>query len=146
MIIFLYIVYFAGEYSAAALFEYLMSASCPLQRLILSSADVDDFECGKFVAAVKKNLSLRELDISSNKIGGAENLNTVMPDIVTGGEAIADLLRYEQCRLTKLKLDWNMLRLQGAVEVARSLAVNETLVYLDLSYNAFSTDGQHSLQ
>ena len=33
-----------------------------------------------------------------------QNLNTVMPDLVTGGEALADLLRSEGCVLKSLKL------------------------------------------
>lgn len=130
-----------GPVAAKALFDYLVLPTCPLERLLLNSADVDDFECGRFIEAVKQNRSLRELDLSSNKIGTAENLNTVMPDIVTGGEAIADLLRDPQCRLSKLNLAWNMIRLGGAIDMAQSLAVNETLTYLDLSYNSLSTEG-----
>jgi len=42
--------------------------------------------------------------LSENLIGSAENLNTVMPDLVTGGEAIADLLQSEGCVLQSLKL------------------------------------------
>ena len=48
----------------------------------------------------------RELDLSSNKIGCDENLNSVMPDLVTGGEAIADLLRHPTCHIETLKLAW----------------------------------------
>jgi len=84
-----------GPVSAACLFEYLISPTCPLERLILKSADVDDFECGlfhdkivlflgflnlcfveNFVKAISENRSLIELDLSSNLIGKAENLNT----------------------------------------------------------------------
>lgn len=36
-----------GPISAACLFDYLVSPKCPLERLILKSADVDDFECGQ---------------------------------------------------------------------------------------------------
>ncbi len=61
-----------------------VSPTCPLERLILRNADVDDFECERFVEAIKNNKSLVELDLSNNKIGSAENLNTVMPDLVTG--------------------------------------------------------------
>jgi Ran GTPase-activating protein (RanGAP) involved in mRNA processing and transport len=73
-----------GPVSAKALNEYLISPTCPLERLILRSADVDDFECERFVEAIKQNRSLVELDLSNNKIGQQENLNTVMPDLVTG--------------------------------------------------------------
>lgn len=64
--------------------------------------------------ALKCNKNLKELDLSNNKIGSAESLNTVMPDIVTGGEALADLLKMEACSLQTLKLSWNMIRLEGA--------------------------------
>jgi hypothetical protein len=130
-----------GPVAAKALFDFLLLPRCPLERLLLNSADVDDFECGRFIEAVKQNRSLRELDLSSNKIGTAETLNTVMPDVVTGGEAIADLLRDPQCRLSKLNLAWNMIRLGGAVDLAQSLAVNDTLTHLDLSFNSLSTEG-----
>lgn len=134
-----------GPVSARALFEYLQSDSCPLERLILRSADVDDYECKKFIEAIKLNNSLRELDLSNNKIGAAENLNTVMPDIVTGGEAIADLLMSPACMISRLNLEWNMVRLEGAVELAKSLAVTQTLTYLDLSYNSLGTEGSLAL-
>lgn len=130
-----------GPVSAKALFDYLISPSCPLERLILKSADVDDFECERFIEAIKQNKSLRELNLSANKIGTAENLNTVMPDIITGGEAIASLLRSSACQLTILKLEWNMIRLDGAIDLADSLSINETLTYLDLSFNSLSTQG-----
>lgn len=133
-----------GPQSATALLHYLVLPACPLERLLLKSADVDDFECGRFIEAIKQNQSLKELDLSYNKLGSAEALNTVMPDIVTGGEAIADLLRDTQCcRLTKLHLGWNMLRLGGAIDLAQSLSVNDTLTYLDLSYNSLATEGMH---
>lgn len=45
---------------------------------------MDDFECERFIEAVKSNTSLRELVLSNNKIGQAENLNTVYPDLTTG--------------------------------------------------------------
>jgi Ran GTPase-activating protein (RanGAP) involved in mRNA processing and transport len=107
----------------------------------LRNADVDDFECERFVEAIKNNNSLVELDLSNNKIGSAENLNTVMPDLVTGGEALAELLRLPQCKLKTLKVDWNMIRLDGAVDFASSLQINDTLTYLDLSFNSLSTAG-----
>ncbi|KAJ1393741.1 hypothetical protein B484DRAFT_408123 [Ochromonadaceae sp. CCMP2298] len=115
--------------------------TCPLERLVLRSADVDDFECERFVEAIKQNRSLVELDLSNNLIGSAENLNTVMPDLITGGEALADLLRRPDCGLKTLRVDWNMIRLDGAIDLAQSISVNRTLTYLDLSYNSLSTDG-----
>lgn len=77
-----------GPVSSNALFEYLVSSKCPLERLILNGADVDDYECQRFVEAIQQNKSLKELDMSSNKVGMAENLNTVMPDLVTGTQIL----------------------------------------------------------
>jgi len=130
-----------GPVSAKALFDYLINKSCTLERLILNSADVDDYECERFVEAIKDNTSLVELELSHNKIGSAENLNTVMPNLITGGEALADLLRSAHCNLKSLKLDWNLIRLDGAVDLANSVASNKTLTFLDLSYNSLSTQG-----
>ncbi|RYH14420.1 hypothetical protein EON65_33635 [archaeon] len=54
---------------------------------------------------------------------------------------MADLLRSSKCNLTKLKLNWNMIRLGGANDLAQSISVNKTLTSLDLSYNSLSTEG-----
>lgn len=56
--------------------------------------------------AISHSKCLKEVDLSNNKLGCAENLNTVMPDLVTGGEAIAELLRSPSCPLESLKLAW----------------------------------------
>jgi hypothetical protein len=130
-----------GE-SSKALATYLSSPNCALKRLILQSADVDDDECQMFVASlmVSHNLTLMELDLSKNIIGKSENLNTVMPDLITGGEALADLLCANTCHLKTLRLAWNMIRLDGAIELAKSLAGTLYLTYLDLSYNALGRD------
>ena len=130
-----------GDVSADALASYLRREDCPLQRLIMQTADVDDFEAEAFIDAVKENRSLLELDLSSNLIGGAENLNTVYPDLTTGSEALADLLRIPGIKLHTLKLVWNMIRLDGAVDFCSSLSVNDTLTFLDLSYNSLAQDG-----
>ena len=45
---------------------------------------VDDSEAANFINAVKANRSLTELILSNNKIGEAENYNTVFPDYQTG--------------------------------------------------------------
>jgi hypothetical protein len=57
------------------------------------------------------------------------------------GEALADLLRLPQCNLRTLKVDWNLIRLDGAVDFAQSISINDTLTYLDLSFNSLGTEG-----
>jgi hypothetical protein len=95
--------------------------------MILRRADVDDFEEERFVRSLEGNTTIEELDLSYNKIGHAEVLNTVYPDLTTAGEALATLLRAEHCSLKKLSLEWNML--------------HHSLTHLDLSYNALGHDG-----
>jgi hypothetical protein len=63
----------------------------------------------------------------------------------TGPHAIANLLRSALCKLMKLNLQWNLIRLDGAVDLSSSLSVNKTLVFLDLSYNSLATEGSMAL-
>lgn len=134
-----------GPLTAAAMAKYIASPTCSVEKLTMQRADVDDFECERFVSAIGMNKSLVNLDLSYNLIGGAENLNTVMPDLITGGEAIADLLRNKNCKLISLNLSWNLIRLDGAVDLASSLSINKSLIYLDLSYNSLGTNGGEAL-
>eukprot|EP01031_Cornospumella_fuschlensis_P030219 gene30219-36515_t len=130
-----------GSEAASALAKYLSSPTCSLKSLILQKADVDDDECQNFVDALHHNRSLTELDLSDNKVGSSENLNTVMPDIVTGGEALAELLRSQHCTLQTLKLGWNLIRLGGADDLCSSLSMNQSITYLDLSFNSLGSSG-----
>lgn len=130
-----------GPNAAFALNNYLSKDNCPLITLILRKADVDDDECRDFVQALEHNKNLKTLDLSENLVGSSENLNTVMPDLVTGGEALADLLSSPNCPLTTLKLGWNMIRLDGAAALCGALAVNQSLTYLELSFNSLGASG-----
>jgi hypothetical protein len=127
--------------STHALAEYLRSPNCSIQKLILQKSDIDDSECHMFVEALKENSSLLELDLSNNKIGQAETLNTVQPDYITGGEALADMLASNSCKLQYLNLAWNLIRLDGGIALAGCVATNRYVTYLDLSYNALGKDG-----
>ena len=93
-----------GPNAASCLSSYLSRPDCPLKRLVLRRADVDDGECERFVTALLTNRHLTELDLSENLLGSSEQLNTVLPDITTGGEALAELLSSETCVLESLKL------------------------------------------
>lgn len=131
--------------AAETLAAYVRNPKCLLQRLIMQQADVDDFEGESFVTGLLSNTCLTELDLAHNKLGSAEQLNTVMPDLTTAPEAIATLLRSPNCKLKVLKVPWNMIRLDSAVEMASSLAANKTLTHLDLSYNSFGAEGGKAL-
>ncbi|CAM9606226.1 unnamed protein product, partial [Phaeothamnion confervicola] len=117
--------------------DYLKRGDCRLRRLVLRSADVDDDECCSLMGAVAVNISLECLDVSRNGIGGNENLNVLHPDLVTGGEAVADMLE-RNCHLRSLDLSWNCIRLASACAIGRALLNNSTLTELNLAYNAFA--------
>jgi hypothetical protein len=131
-----------GPLAAEGLGRYLSrKPTIPLRRLFLSKSNVDDYEGERFVNALLGNSTIVELDLSHNLLGHAELLNVVKPNLVTAAEAIAKLLLSESCRLQELKLSWNMIRLDSAVQLSRSLAFNNSLTYLDLSYNGIGQLG-----
>jgi hypothetical protein len=123
---------------------YLMDPSCCLGTLVLRSADIDDGECVHLMSAVKNCSSLTSLDISCNLIGDSEALNTVNPDLFTGGEAIADCLASNPS-LRRLNLAWNGIRRDSAVELGKALAHNTILEELSLAHNAFADEGTQHL-
>ena len=123
-----------GE-TARALAMYLCMDRCPLKRLTLKNADIDDNECALFVEALLGNSTIEELCLSSNIIGKSENLNAVQPDLITGGEALGELLSSEACHLKSLDVSWNLIRMDGANALASAVATNMHLTELDLSYN-----------
>lgn len=131
--------------AAEALGKYLLSDSCTLERLILHKSDVDDFEGERFVNSLVGNRTLKEIDLSSNLIGSAENLNTVFPDLTTATEALAELITDSDCPLETIKLAWNMMRLDSAVQFGQAMGINTSITYLDVSYNAFGNDAGSAL-
>lgn len=134
-----------GPETADALADLLTKDPPTLERLLLRKADVDDFEGERFVTALLGNTVIKELDLSNNLIGHAEILNTVMPDLLTATEALAELLRSDTCHLETLKLSWNMIRLDSGIDLAKSLEINSSLTHLDLRYNSLGHDGGQAL-
>lgn len=136
-----------GELGSQALGNYLGSNQCSLKTLILQKADVDDFEGEAIISRLRMNSTshICELDLSHNTLGSGELRNTVRPDLVTCGEAIASWLQMSSCSLKSLKLAWNMIRLGTAVELCQSLAYNQSLTHVDLSYNALGSEGGKAL-
>jgi len=120
-----------GNLSAVSLRNFLNSHKCTLRTLVISNADVDDDECNQLMSALQINKSLTELDLSRNLIGASENLNVVKPDLITGGESVAEMLRTNET-LRVLNLSWNAIRGDSAVELATSLRDNQTLKELIL--------------
>lgn len=123
-----------GE-SSEALAVYVSRADCPLVRLILQSADVDDDEADHFIQCLTSNEHILELDLSSNLLGTAESTSNSGDDVQTGGVSIANFISSESCKLQVLKLAWNSIRATSAKKLAAAVAFNNTLTYLDLSCN-----------
>lgn len=127
------------EEASEALGAYLAHPNCRLRCLRMRHADVDDGECHAMVEKIMNNHSLLELDLSRNLLGKDENLNAIKPEITTAGEALAVLLRLGNCALQKLKISWNMIRMDGARDLCESVAFCH-LTHLDMSFNALSND------
>lgn len=123
-----------GE-SSDELAEYVSRADCPLVRLTLQSADVDDGEAERFVQCLCSNGNILELDLSNNLLGTAEASNGGDSAVQTGGVALAEFISSESCKLQVLKVSWNSIRLRSAVRLAEAVAFNHTLTHLDLSCN-----------
>jgi hypothetical protein len=129
-----------GTDTADALASYLRGNPL-LQRLILSKTDIDDFEGEMFVKAIHHSTHLVELNLSMNELGNQEVLNSVRPNTTTAPEELANLLNQSYCPLRELNLAWNVIRLDSAMALAQSLAINESLLFLDLSYNCIGPEG-----
>ena len=126
--------------SSETIIEYLQSSECTLISLLLNGADVDDDEAGNLMEAFASNKSVTTLGLAHNKIGENEILNTVKPDVTTGGEAIAEMLMVNNT-LTKLDLSWNAIRLESATTLGQAFESNMTLRSLNLAYNAMGDMG-----
>lgn len=131
------------DVSSETLATYLGLETCPLEKLSMSSADVDDNEGAKFISVLCHNpgSKLRELDMSHNLLGSLEQLNTVMENLTTAGEAFGDLFSSPHCTLEKVFVSWNMIRLDSGIAMAASLGKNTSVVELDMSSNALGTNG-----
>ena len=122
--------------SSAAIMDFLRSEECKLFTLLLNGADVDDVECKNIADAMSHNQSIKTLGLSKNLIGIDEALNVLNPSLITGGEALGDMLRSNHT-LTELDLSWNSIRLESAIAIAVALEKNTTLKTLLLGYNSF---------
>lgn len=125
-----------GHKAAKALGRFITKSTCPLISLYLSEDCLEDAECSMIVECLKKNRTLQELDISNNQLGKDETLNSLFPSTTTGSQSLANLLRDGGCKLKKLNVHWNMIRMDGAIDLCDSIRSTTTLIHLNLSYNA----------
>ena len=85
---------------------------------------------------------IQEIDLSNNVLGKDDALLYAHPNVVTAGESLGKLLR-GSCNgaLQTLKVQWNMIKGIGAMDLCDSLKMTSSLMYLDLSYNSLGMDG-----
>jgi hypothetical protein len=130
-----------GQRAAKALCDLLKQPNSTVKRLLLNAADIDDFEGTLLLESLKINRCIEEIDLSNNKLGQSENLNTVMPNLVTGPKTLANVLREQDCVLQRVNVSWNMIRKESAVDLCKSLEANNSLMHLDLGYNSIGREG-----
>ncbi|CAM9877744.1 unnamed protein product [Scytosiphon promiscuus] len=133
------------RWAARELALYFSDPRCTLAKLILSKADVDDFEAANFVKHMKANKTLTYLDLSHNLIGSQESINYVRPEFYTGAEAAADWISTGSCPLKYLDLSWNTIRLDSAVYFGNAVAYATDLEELDLSFNCLGAKGGEAI-
>jgi len=132
------------ELGADQLRSLLLLTTCKVHTLNLSNTDVDDNECAELAEAISYNKSLTHLDLSRNRIGQIEMLNAVLPEVVTGPEALGMMLAVNKT-LIRLDLSWNKISNSSAVAFCEALAKNDALENLNLAHNALSNNGGQEL-
>ena len=94
-----------------------------LQKLSLQKHKLRDDGVYIMMEHLLENNTLRVLDLNANEIS------------FRGCEAIAKYLKGENCILESLQLSNNKCADYGAKAIAQALAVNRSLVHLDMTYN-----------
>eukprot|EP01041_Mallomonas_annulata_P005508 gene5508-11103_t len=130
-----------GMETAAGLAKLIKLESCTLRRLVLQETELEDRACNEILIAMRSNSTIQELNLSKNRIGDSIVLRAILPDLMTGGDALAQLIRSPTCSLSHLDVSWNRIRGDGAVAFARSFATNKTITYVNISDNALGHDG-----
>ncbi|CAM9396635.1 unnamed protein product [Pylaiella littoralis] len=133
------------RWAARELAQYFSDPRCTLAKLVLTKADVDDFEASNFVKHMKANKTLTHLNLSHNLIGSQESINYVRPEFYTGAEALADWISTGSCPLKYLDVSWNTIRLDSAVYFGNAVAYATDLKELDLSFNCFGAKGGEAI-
>jgi Ran GTPase-activating protein (RanGAP) involved in mRNA processing and transport len=129
------------DLASDALADFVKSYQCRLTTLIMQQSDIDDNEGLRLLNCLQQNTSITALDLSENKIGGAESMRASLKSDhkKTCAEAFADFLAStstHKCVLRSLNLSWNMIRLNCSIALCKCVAVNNSLTELNLSFNS----------
>ncbi len=126
--------------SSLTIQEFIRSPNCMLHTLLINGSDVDDYECANLCEALVENKSITTLGLANNLIGNDEHMKVTDQNKFLGGDGLAKLLTLNNT-ITSLDLQYNQLRLTGAVALGKSLRDNKSLKILKLAYNSFGDVG-----
>jgi len=135
--------------SAVTIQAFIRAPNCALHTLLINGSDVDDYECVNLCEALAENTSITSLGLSNNLIGNDEHMKVTDKNRVLGGDGVAMMLAKNKT-ITMLDLQYNQLRLTGAIAIGKSLRDNFSLKILKLGFNSFGDVGTqwlgHSLK
>ena len=109
--------------SVAIHFGKMFQNNVGLQKLSLQKHMLRDDGIYIMMEHLLENNTLRVLDLNANEIS------------IKGCEAIAKYLKGENCTLEALHLSNNKCSDEGAKWIAQALAVNRSLIHIDMTYN-----------
>lgn len=109
--------------SVAIHFGKMFQNNVGLQKLSLQKHRLRDDGIQIMMDHLLENNTLRVLDLNANEIS------------IQGCEAIAKYLKGDNCTLESLHIANNKCADYGAKAIAQALAVNKSLVHLDMTYN-----------
>ncbi|XP_041060832.1 NACHT, LRR and PYD domains-containing protein 14-like [Carcharodon carcharias] len=157
-----------GDRGICLLCTALKDPQCRIQKLNLSNNNLSIESWEEIVSVLIINQTLRELNVSSNRMGeaGLRTLSTALKDPrcklqklglnntstldfgmmgsyleETGMEILSDVLKDPRCTLKGLELANNCLTQKNYEEIASAIRINRTLTHLDLSSNVIQDSG-----
>ncbi|XP_067897771.1 NLR family CARD domain-containing protein 3-like [Heterodontus francisci] len=104
----------------------LMDPSCSIQSLMMTDTKLTSTCCEKLASVLVTNQSLRELDLSMNKLGDS------------GVCALSTALKEPYCKLETLGLKRTSLTDGCCKKLVTALSTTQTITHLDLSDNSFT--------
>ncbi|XP_043558887.1 NLR family CARD domain-containing protein 3-like isoform X2 [Chiloscyllium plagiosum] len=157
-----------GDSGVKILSQVMTSPDCKLQNLDLSNNNLSIGSWEELVSVLITNQTLRELNVSSNRMGeaGLRTLSSALKDPrckleklglnntctldfgmmgsyqeETGMEILSDVLKDPRCTLKSLELAKNSLTQKNYEEIASAMTINCSLTHLDLSSNVIQDSG-----
>ncbi|XP_067396472.1 NACHT, LRR and PYD domains-containing protein 6 [Emydura macquarii macquarii] len=109
--------------------QALKDPGCKLKKISLGCCHLTSACCEDLASALKTNQSLKELDLSGNKLGD------------TGIKLLCKGLKQKNCSVQKLGLRGRSLTATSWSDLTSVLTTNQSLIELDLSYSKWGDIG-----